>query len=729
MMSDMETNTVDMASDSPDAPEAPESDRRHVAKILAAIKEDKKFHDKAFKRMRRDMFMAHHGYDEKEWDESLYKANIAGRHVKTKTSALYAKNPKAVARRAPRIDFEVWDENPQSLLMAFQTMQTAIVAGQQAQAMPMQTEMGAVVPAPVQMPPGYEYAQSVIADYQAGMEYRKMADRVGKTLEILFAYMLREQQPLDFKTSAKQLVRRTCTCGVGYVELGFQRQFGPRAGLDAQMSDARARLDHLQRLAAEIAEGEIDEGAAEISELQKSIESLAAEPEIVLREGLTFDFPASTKVIPDKLTTSLVGFIGARHVTIEYLFTIEQVQEMFPEADFKSKGYKGYNSDGSLADGPEQGEIPFDDEIDQPPSSESQGRGMVCVYKHYDKLTGLVYYVADGHPAFLRAPAAPDVFVEQFWPIYALTFNAVESETELFPKSDVALLADQQMEHNRSRQGMREHRKAARPRYATTAGILDEEGIKQLRKAEAFDVSVFNKDPQTKLADVLEVIPVPGVDPNLYQTEQFEQDRQLTVGTSEAAYGGISKATATESAISANSMKSGDDSSIDDLDSFLSFLARDSGNILLHEMSEEQVKKIVGRGALWPTMTLPEIAAEIFLEVEAGSSGKPNQAVEIDNYVKLAPILQQIPQIDPVWLAKEGVKRMNDRMDINEAIMSNMPSIVAQNAMASAAPTPPAGPAGADPNQQGGEGAQNAPQPPGVESPGSEPAFGSNQVV
>ena len=30
-------------------------------------------------------------------------------------------------------------------------------------------------------------------------------------------------------------------------------------------------------------------------------------------------------------------------------------------------------------------------------------------------------------------------------------------------RDDVALLADQQMEHNRSREGMREHRQAARP--------------------------------------------------------------------------------------------------------------------------------------------------------------------------------------------------------------------------------------------------------------------------
>ena len=43
------------------------------------------------------------------------------------------------------------------------------------------------------------------------------------------------------------------------------------------------------------------------------------------------DFPASTKVIPDKLCKSLVGFIGARHLTIEYLFTTEEMIEQNPD--------------------------------------------------------------------------------------------------------------------------------------------------------------------------------------------------------------------------------------------------------------------------------------------------------------------------------------------------------------------------------------------------------------
>lgn len=698
-----------------------------VAKILKTIKSDKEFHKKAIGpdgSMVRDMFMAMKGRD-KTWSESNYKANFAGRHVKTKTAALYAKNPKAVAKRAERLDFAVWDENPQSLMLAFQTLRAGVNAQQQAAAMPPEvTAMGQLVPAQPQLPPGFDQAQAIIADFQQGMAYRKQMDSVGKTLEILFARALRDQEPLPFKEAAKQLVRRACTCAVGYVELGFIRQYGPRDDLISQLSDAKVRIDHLRHLAEEAVEGDITDEMAEAAELEASVTALTAEPDIVLREGLTFDFPASTKVIPDQLCKSLNGFVGARHLAIEYDFTVDEVEEMFPGCDIKT-GYKGYGPDGSLIGGPDQLTIDFDSEDGESyQAADPNGKGLVRVWKYYDKPSGLVYYVADGHKSFLRDPAPPDVFVEKFWPVFALTFNAVESEEELYPPSDIELMRDGQNEHNRSRQGMREHRRAARPRWAGTKGMLDEEGVDGFKKLDAFDLLLLNKDPQTKLADLLEVVPVPGVDPNLYATEQYDQDRGSVVGGNEATYGGISKATATESAIAANSTNSSDGSSSDDLDSFLSEIARSGSQILLKEMSAEQVTKIVGPGAVWPTLSLQDIASEIFLEVEAGSSGRPNQAVEVDNFTKMAPIIMQIPGVDPVEFARQALKIMDSRIDLTKMLAAGIPSIVAQNQ----AKQPATGNAASDPNQQGVQGGQNAVAPPQQESPGSTAAFGSNQT-
>lgn len=715
--------------------EQPENRRALVSKILACIRADKKHHGPAFKRMKRDMFVAFHGRDP-EWSEKHYKANIAGRHVKMKTAQLFAKNPKAVANRVERLDFAVWDETLESLMQAQATVamgQQAAMAQEQAitaaagaaqagdqgaaLALAEHNQQEAVVPSePV---PGFADAVALIEDFTQGMERRKQFDRLGKTLEIVYAKAMREQKPVDFKTGLKQVVRRTCTTGVGYVELGFQRAYGPDPVFEGKLADERQRLAHIREVAKELEAGDLEEADAEVAELEMSIQALQLAPEVVIREGLVFDYPRSTKVIPDRLTKILVGFIGARHVTIEYDYTHAQVQELF---GIDLERYKGYAVDGEKGKTVAKiaGEL-FNEEGD---AIKNDKHGLVRVWKRYDKVSGLVYYVADGYHDFLREPAAPDVFVEDFWPVYACTFNEVENEDELFPPSDVHLLDDMQREHNRSRQGKREHREAARPRWGYAKSALsNEEDVKKIEKVRPFEAIGLDIDPSVELEKVLQSFPVPGVDPNLYDTNEAFSDAQLVVGAQEAQLGGLAKATATESAIAANSAANSDTSSIDDLDTFLTTIARSAGQILLREMAEDTVMALVGPGAFWPEISLTDLAGEIFLEIEAGSSGRPNKAAEVANWKTMLPFLIQMPKINHEWLARETLKRLDDKMDLTDAIAPSAPSIMSANRLSQ---MPPADPA-QDPANQGPEGADKAPKPADTGT-GSDPAFGSNQM-
>lgn len=745
----------------PDDAEPDPAVKAQVNKIIAKIRGDKAHHKKAFARMKRDMFMAMWGREE-TWSEKNYKANIAGRHVKQKTATLYAKNPKSVARRAEKLDFAIWDEDPQSIMQAMQALQQNAMAQQQhAQAQqlaqqsiqtnpvvasvmmghnggpplsspanpllkPFQPTMDAPGPQfanhiaalqPFQPSPEAVQADALLADFQQGMERRRQTDKIGKTLEILYAKALRDQQPIDFKMAAKQLVRRTCTTGVGYLELGFQREYGPRPGMTEILADAKTRLDHLRVLSEDVQSGDIDDCDAEMAELKESLAELESEPEILIREGLIFDYPRSTKVIPDRLCKTLVGFIGARHVTIEYEYTLQEVRELF---DVDLKDCATFTPEGKAFD--EVAGDTFDE--DGETTNSRKGSGLVRVWKHYDKPSGLVYLVADGHPKFLREPAAPDVFVNDFWPIYALTFNEVESEDELFPPSDVFLLTDMQNEHNRSRQGKREHREAARPRWVYPNGAVEEEDVERLGKVKPFDVIGLNMDPSTDMKKVFQTMPVPGVDPNLYDTQESSGDAQLVVGAQVESLGGGSSGSATQSALSANNTNAGDASSIDDLDAFMTAIARAAGQIFLREMSEETVIAQVGPGAFWPHATLAEIAGEVFLEIEAGSMGKPNQAVEVNNWKQMLPLLIQMGSIKPLWLAKETLRRLDDRMDLTDAVAAGIPSIASMNQ----APQPAAAGAVNQPAAQGAAGRNNAPAGPSVVQPGSDAPMGNNRI-
>lgn len=658
-------------------PEPTERRKKLVSSLQSKIKNAKKFHDKAFKNMIRDMDAALNGFDDKSWSDDQYVANILQRHVQQRTAQLYAKNPKALAKRRTRMDYEVWDGDEDTLKSAF--MQSANAA-QQGMPIPMGASM-------------------VLQDYQNGQTHRKMLDNVAKTLEQLFDYYMAEQQP-SFKSQMKALVRRVITTGVGYVKVGFQRDLDRSPEVSSKLADIQAQLDYIKRIALEAADGDIQKDDPQIEELMLSMKSLMDQPMITVREGMVFDFPESNSIIIDPMCRQLRGFVGASWIAHEMYLSVEEVKEIYG-VDVKSQ-YRQYDMKGALM-GPNTSSN-YNASFESL-TGDHVGEGLVQVYEYYDRKAGVQYCIADGYNDFLREPMAPDVKVETFWPVFALVFNEVEHKDHLYPPSDVGLLLPMQHEYNRARQGLREHRRANRPKYAAPAGMLEDADKEKLATHPANAILELQALASgQRVQDVVQPIAQIGIDPNLYEVKTIFDDIQLVVGAQEAQFGGISKATATETSIAESARMSSLGANIDELDSFMSEIARAAGQIMLQEMSIDEVKKIVGPGAAWPEMTREEIMEEVFLEIEAGSTGKPNRAAELANIERIMPFLLQIPGINPSWLAKELLKRLDDKLDLSAAIAEGIESVVSMNQMQQ--------PGTGDPALQGPQqgGANNAPQ-------------------
>jgi hypothetical protein len=656
------------AHESVEEKEASESRKNLVTEILSRVDTGRADHKAAFDRMRRDMDLVFNGFDPKEWDATKYVVNLPQRHVQQRTAALYAKNPRCVAKRRQRMMHTLWDGTPQML-------EDARAAESLAQEM---------------MQPIPEAVSMMLSEYEKVDADNIRLDKISKTLEILFQYFMQESQP-TFKSQMKALVRRMLTTGVGYVKLGFQREMERRPEISARMNDVQVRLDHLKRLAAELAEGELDESSAEMEELMLSLAALAKEPNMIVREGLMFDFPDSTAIIVDPRCKQLRGFIGARWIAHQMFFTTDEIEEIYGKS---VKGnYTGYqvqgrshDSSSKIMNGGDSG------------SKKSSEEGMVCVYELYDKPSGMVYVVAEGYNDFLKDPAEPDLKLETFWPVFALACNEIEHEKEIYPPSDVHLMRSMVSEYNRAREGLREHRKANRPAYLTPAGKLEEEDKAKLQSRPAHAViTVQGMAVGEKAEDLIVPMKTIGIDPNLYEVRTVFEDVQLAVGAQEANFGSTGGATATETSLAESSRMSALGAQVDELDSFMTEIARTAGAIMFQQMSAEQVKVIAGPGAVWPELTAQEIADEIQLEIEAGSTGKPNQAAELRNLERVLPYVIQIPGIDPRWLAKEVLKRMDDKLDLESALAAGVKSVVAMNSNtdANAAMGAAQGPAGA----------------------------------
>jgi hypothetical protein len=658
-----------------------------VRQWQSKVKSAKGHWKKVFDQMKLDMRLARG--EDPDWPKGNYYANLILRHVTNRVSSLYARNPKVEAKMRERLLNTVWDGSLVTLQQAYgikQQAQQMTQMGMQAmmgamgglQAGQQLMQLGAMDPAVMAALPD---AEAIIADYEQGQQYKTLLRRMGKTLEILYNYYMDEQHP-SFKSQAKQLVRRTVTCGVGYVKLGFQRAYEPSPDTAARIADVTDRIAHVERLKRELDEGECCCGDldAKREELASALAGLQKE-EQVAREGITFSFPHSNRIIPDTRTTDLEGFVGAGWLAEEFFFTPEEVEEIYGVKIGSQFTAHQVNSNSDGEDTPSSGLV--DANGDTIPHSSSKKDGMVCVWEVYDKKTGNSFTIADGHKGWLKAPDLPNIEIEQFFPYFTLAFNKTEDPDHPYPPSDVSLLIHPQREYNRSRHALREHRIANRPKYVTPAGALEDEDLESLGNLPAHHIIKIAALGQGMTAEqMVQAVKHAGIDPAIYDTSFVFDDITRTVGAPEAqTFGATGNGTATEAGIAESGRISTVQSNVDDLDDMLTRLARAGGQVLLKEVSVEEAKRIAGPGAVWPEFTRQQRQEEIFLQIQAGSSGRPNKTLEIANFERMAPILQATPGMNPEWFLREAVRRMDDTLDTADAFSPGMPSMIALNGL------------------------------------------------
>lgn len=652
---------------------APPDEKAHVSAWLDRIHSAERFHQKAFTQMRKSEDIVYYG-GKKTWAESgRYTVPIIARHINLAVAQLYAKNPKVAVKRKQRMLHTVWDGS-------LETLQQSAVAAASGD------------------PEALIQHQALIQDIEAARQFNLLADRTAQTLGIVWQHFM-DEQTLGTKKQLKALVRRAKTNGVGYVKLGFQREFEPTPELDSRIQDTTEQIAHAEQLAREANRGDIKEDSADLAELKATLKTLQAQVPLV-REGPVLSYPKSTRVIIDPACENLRTFSGAKWIAEVYFLTDRQIEKTY-----------GVKIEGKRAE-------PFKA---MERMSDDGKRGAMRVYEVQDRNTGTFFTVCEGHDGYLRRPDIPPVFVERFFTIFALVFNEVEHEKELYPPSDAWRARHIQFEYNRAREGLRQHRIAARPYYVARQGALeDTEKSRLMNHADHELVEISALQDGQSVDAVIQRGPTVNIDQNLYETESQNTDLLRTVGAQEANLGGLSGATATESSIGESSRVSSVSDNVDDLDELLTDLARAGGIVLLMEMSKEQIIEIAGPGAVWPESpaSREELARELMLEIQAGSSGRPNQAAEIANLERGAPLLLQLPGISPKPLARKYASLLD--LDPDELYLEGALSITAQNALAGAAPPPSSG----VPAAQGDQGAREEPAPrgpqPGFTQPGGD---------
>jgi hypothetical protein len=683
-------------------PDPDEPRKKLVTRWQDRVKRAKKHWEAPFKRMRANMEFV----EGRQWEgtrldrnakrDDRYVANICIRHVLQRTAELYPNNPTMKAKSKPKLIAQTWDGTMQQLMQA----QQSLAMGQQ---------RGIVDP----------NAMAILQDAAMVKRFAEMTEKVGRTLEILYDYNIQEQNH-SFKGGMKMSIRRAIVTGVGYVKLGFQRAMQMRPEIEHRIADMSERLANIERLAADMADDEFQDDSADAEELKLAIQGLTGESQLIVREGLSFDYPDSTAIIPDPRCRTLRGFLGADWVAQEYLLTPDEIEEVYM-IDVGGD-YTAYDEDGDETGSANHYAAGGEDDDDCAPS-------LACVWEIYNRKDGNVFVVCDGYCDFLQEPAPPETPTTRFWPWFSFTLNEGYDEKTLYPQSDIDLLRDMQLELNRARQGLREHRRANRPKIAVAAGLLEEPDLEKLRTHPANALLELNAlAPGQKIEDVLQVVHMPPIDAAVYDTAPVFEDALRVLGSDQADQGTTSGVTATEVSVAQFSQSTDTTSTIDDINDVMTEMAVASSQILILNVQPETVTKVVGPGAVWPSLDPQTVAENVWLEVDVGANGPPNRQEDVQTLTQLVPILQRIPGISPEWLARQLIRRMGDDVDMTEAFAEGIPSMEALNQLMGRPPPAPSD----GPNAAGGpDGAgKGAPRPPGPdEDPSAQAAQGMTNSI
>lgn len=642
------------ASAASEQDETSSSEQRAVQVWLQKIRAAKRKWEADFKRMKENARFAA-GWqwpDQDKMDDDRYIVNVTNQVVNQKVATLYARNPTVVFKKRERLLYQLWDGRIETLASAVMGAQQAAQGG----AMPdMQT-------------------MALIQDYTNGQRIKELLDKVGQTMEIVYKWMCDDTEP-DFKKQMKQMVRRTVITGVGYVKQEFERSnmndLMEASNLDTSMVK---RQKMAQFYMEKLSKGDLDIDDERVFYLKSLLEGLQASAQYdqqQIEERLTYNFPKSWNIIPDEACTNIDGFIGADWVAEQFLPTLEEVNAFF-QVDVQANSLtKFYNDQGQ--------ETELKDFLITPDGKAYNRPLRVCVYDLYNKTDKTHMFLLDGHPDFLVTPQPVEPCTKHFWPWFSVTFNDIEAcddpefPVSPFPPSDVQQMKSAQKERNRMREELRNTRMAKVPKTLIMKGLIqftegDKDKIMTAPSNACIEVDAM---PQSgKLSDAIAAWPTEPLEPAIYDVSTTDQDVLMATGLQEANIGpapkGKNRESATAASIAEQSRITKSASNVDDLDGLLSDLALNGGQLLLQECSPDTVRRIVGPGAVWPMADKTDFVDLIYLEVEAASSGRPNKAMEVSNWERLGPVLQQLGA-NPHWMVRETIKRLDDRMDPTEA--------------------------------------------------------------
>ena len=518
----------------------------------------------------------------------------------------------------------------------------------------------------------------------------------GKTAEIVLNRVFDASQ---LKRRAKACLRAAKTTGIGWVKVYYQTQTEESPLIRGRIKDAEDDLEQLEYLKTQIKDQEQrDHKERLLREKRDLVKALESEKDVIVGEGLVIDVIDSANMIIDISTIrNFDDYVRTPFMAEAMLMTVADAKRRWGEVPSGTKMF--------VPGGRDANNIPS---VDNKGDFEQADSEIIRVYEIHDRHNKVIRYLPEGANEFLQDAVLPPIACEQWFPYFPLGVNIVDGQ--FYPLSDVALIKELQDEHNSARTRFAQHRDIAIPHWVGKRAEVNERDAKQLQNAEIGEISLIEGQPGQSVKNSIEVFSPPPVDPAVYSTDHTERDIERVSGQGEVTQPKSNRSrTLGEAQILSQETGTQISADTDEIEDWFERIAQASLEILLQTLTREQVVEIAGPeaepeideqtgqptgemkdGSVWPDdMSRSEIFNNLKIQIQAGSSGKPNREETAQTWAqflmpKITELIQGVAELREkgeddlaealIAIGQETLRRMDERFDINEFLPKKDPN-------------------------------------------------------
>ena len=506
-----------------------------------------------------------------------------------------------------------------------------------------------------------------------------------KTLEKVTNRALEHAQ---LKNRAKSTVRAALTCSFGILKVMYQRDPSKDAYIQGRINDAQENLLAIEDLARDLQEDDQrHHHDAKRAELEELIKSLHEQTEVQSAEGLVIDRVLTENLLIDPSICEFWDYTDADWICQIIPMKRGQAEALYKKNLANAKIYQPGQGEPSHKKAKRLASMQMN--AGSGPVTDDQ---QIAVLEIWDRATQRVYTMVEGATEWLREPYSPPRAGERWYPFFLLPYQVVDGQ--FVGPSLVDLTERLQDEHNEARDRFNQHRDLCIPGWVASADI-NEKTIKKHSDSRFGEITIVDTEGKP-LNQVIIPRGHPKIDPIVYDTSAVRYDWEQVTGLQDAARSTVVRPkTATEANILQRALSGRVFEFKDQIEDWLQEIAQYSAQVLLQELTKEQVERYMGppstkttmvNGELvmtmektydWPELTKDRIFDMVDLRIRAGTTGAPDGIEDKESWLKVLPMITNLSiQIQNLQargmdyehirnLLHETLLRYDDRIDSN----------------------------------------------------------------